>query len=69
MMACYGKSNILFLLELVKEKDFSWQLVTEFDNMGGKTIGLLLQILKSYFATGYLLFLILAFTFQKVLSS
>lgn len=50
--ACCGKSHILFSLELVEGKDHPMQLQTEFDNLGGKTVGLLLRMLKSYFATG-----------------
>ena len=50
--ACCGKSHILFSLELVEGKDHPSQLQTEFDNLGGKTVGLLLRMLKSYFATG-----------------
>ena len=50
--ACCGKSNILFSLELVEGKDRPRQLMTEFDNLGGKTVGLLLRMLKSYFASG-----------------
>ena len=50
--ASCGKSHILFSLELVEGKDHPSQLQTEFDNLGGKTVGLLLRMLKSYFATG-----------------
>ena len=50
--ACCGKSNILFSLELVEGKDRPCQLPTEFDDLGGTTVGLLLQMLKSYFASG-----------------
>lgn len=50
--ACCGKSNILFSLELVEGKDHPRQLPIEFDDVGGKTVGLLLQMLKSYFASG-----------------
>jgi hypothetical protein len=50
--ASCGKSHILFSLELVEGKDHPPQLQTEFDNLGGKTVGLLLRMLKSYFATG-----------------
>ena len=50
--ACCGKSNILFSLELVEGKDRPSQLPSDFDDLGGKTVGLLLRMLKSYFATG-----------------
>ena len=36
----------------MKGKDCPQQLMIEFDNLGGKTVGLLLQMLKSYFARG-----------------
>jgi hypothetical protein len=50
--ACCGLSHIMFALELVEGKDHPAQLPSEFDNMGGKTVGLLLWMLKSYFGTG-----------------
>jgi hypothetical protein len=33
-------------------KDCPWQLPTEFDDLGGKTVGLLLRMLKSYVTMG-----------------
>lgn len=50
--ACCGKSMILFSLELVEGSAHPPQVPTQFDDCGGKTVGLLLRMLKTYFATG-----------------
>lgn len=50
--ACCALSGILFAMELVEGKDRPKELPKpEYDNLG-KTTGLLLRMLKSYFATG-----------------
>ena len=50
-------SGILFVVELVEGKERPQQSgPLEFKDLGGKTVGLLLHIMKSYFATvGYLI--------------
>ncbi len=46
--------GIIFVIKIVKGHDCLQKLgPPEFDNMGGKTLGLLLLMLKSYFAMGW----------------
>lgn len=50
--ACCGQSGILFSLEIVEGKDAPQNRQLPYDNVGGKTTGLLLRLLESYFHTG-----------------
>ncbi len=51
--ACCGLSGIMFSVEMVEGKDRLPDLgVPEFESVVGKTGGLLLRMLKSYFNTG-----------------
>ena len=51
--ACCALSGILFVVDLVEGKTHHCQDVPlEFEDLGGKTVGLLLRMAKSYFATG-----------------
>ena len=47
-------SGILFVVELVEGEEHPRQAgPLEFEDLGGKTVGLLLHMMKSYFATGW----------------
>ena len=52
--ACCGKSGIMFSIEMVEGKDKPAErgTLTEFEDQCGKTGGLLLRMLRSYFNTG-----------------
>lgn len=50
--ACCAKSGILFSMEIVEGKDAPPNRRLAYDNLGGKTTGLLLRMLESYFHTG-----------------
>ena len=51
--ACCALSGILFVVDLVEGKTHHCQDgPLEFEDLGGKTVGLLLRMAKSYFATG-----------------
>ena len=51
--ACCGKSGIMFVVEMVEGKDRPRELgVREYESDFGKTGGLLLRLLKTYFSTG-----------------
>ena len=47
----------MFVVELVEGKDYPRQAgPLEFEDLGGKTVGLLLRMMKSYFSTvGYVI--------------
>ena len=49
--ACCALSGIMFVIELVEGKDHPRQLEMMYDNLG-KTVGLMLRCLQSYFASG-----------------
>ncbi len=50
---CCGESGIILNEEMVDGEDRPRELgASEFDDNGGKTVGLLLQMLKKYFSTG-----------------
>ena len=52
--ACCALSGILFVIELVEGKAHPRQAGPfEFEDLGGKTLGLLLRMMKSYFVTGW----------------
>mmetsp|Transcript_19630 Transcript_19630/g.42045 ORF Transcript_19630/g.42045 Transcript_19630/m.42045 type:complete len:293 (+) Transcript_19630:2219-3097(+) len=64
--ACCALSDILFVIKIIEGKDCPRDLGRqEFDNLGGKTVGLLLRMLKSYFATGKYVILDLGFCVLK----
>jgi hypothetical protein len=44
--------GVLFGIELVKGRDRPKELTAKYNNVGEKTCGLLLHMLKTYFATG-----------------
>ena len=51
--ACCALSGILFVVDLVEGKEHTRQAgPLEFEDLGGKTVGLLLRMINSYFATG-----------------
>jgi hypothetical protein len=50
--ACCAKSGILFSMELVEGKDAPPHRQLAYDNLAGKTTGLLLWMLEQYFHTG-----------------
>jgi hypothetical protein len=50
-MVCCGICNILFLIKMVEGNDAPPQVDAPFSPLG-KTVGLLLWMLKSYFHTG-----------------
>ena len=51
--ACCALPIILFVVELTEGKEHPRQSSPlEFEDLGGKTVGLLLHMMKSYFATG-----------------
>ena len=50
---CCGESGVMINEEMVKGKDCPRDLgASEFDDHAGKTVGLLLRMLKKYFSTG-----------------
>ncbi len=50
---CCGESGVMLNVEMVEEKDRPRELgQCEFEDRGGKTVGLLLRMLKKYFSTG-----------------
>ena len=52
-IVCCKFSGILFVDELVEGKSHPFQAVPlEFEDLGGKTVGLLLHTMKIYFSTG-----------------
>ena len=66
--ACCAISGIMFVIELVEGKDRPSELgQPEFESLGGKTVGLLLRMLKSYFSTGRYVILDSGFCVLKAL--
>ena len=49
--ACCALSGIMFVIELVEGKDHPSQLTVAYEHLG-KTVGLMLRCLQSYFASG-----------------
>ena len=59
-------SGILFVVELVEVNSHPCQFgPLEFEDLGKNTVGLLLHIMKSYFATGRYVILDYGFCFLK----
>jgi len=64
--ACCGLSGIMFVMELVEGKDHPPQVVPRFSEMG-KTAGLMMRMLSSYFSTGRYIVLDSGFCVLKAL--
>ncbi len=63
---CCGKSGVMIYVEMVEGKDRPRELrASEFEDHGGKTVGLLLRMLKKYFSTGRYVILYSGFYFLK----
>ncbi len=66
--ACCALCGVMFVIMLLEGKErpreLGWE---ELDKLGGKTVGLLLQMLKSYFATGKYVILDSGFCVLKAL--
>ena len=65
--ACCGLSTIMFVIEMVEGKDAPSLLCWPFNALG-KTVGLLLQMLQSYFGTGRYILLDSGFCVLKAIT-
>ena len=64
--ACCGLSGIMFVMEMVEGKDHPPQVVPRYSELG-KTTGLLMRMLQSYFSTGRYVILDSGFCVLKAL--